>query len=168
MSSEEIFYMQANELVEHIKKKDLTVAEVMDAHLTRIEKVNPMVNAIVTFLPDQAMDQAREADKALARGEESGPLFGLPVAHKDLFLTKGMKTTMGSPIFKDFMPEQDQLIVERLKKAGAISIGKTNTPEFGAGSQTYNELFGETLNPYDWQMAVTWGAVFETLPVFAM
>ena len=149
MSSEEIYYMQANELVERIQKKDLTVAEIMDVHLTRIEKVNPLVNAVVTFLPDQAMDQARELDKALARGEETGPLFGLPIAHKDLFLTKGMKTTLGSPIFKDFIPDQDQLIVERLKNAGAITIGKTNTPEFGAGSQTYNELFGETLNPYD-------------------
>ena len=78
MSSEEIYYMKANELVERIQKKDLTVAEVMDVHLTRIEKVNPLVNAIVTFLPDQAMDKAREADKALARGEEPGPLFGLP------------------------------------------------------------------------------------------
>lgn len=149
MTSEEICYMQANELAEQIKKRDLAVAEVMDAYLTRIEQTNPMVNAIVTFLPDQAMDQAREADKALARGEEAGPLFGLPIAHKDLFMTKGIKTTLGSPIFKEFIPDQDQLIVKRLKKAGAITVGKTNTPEFGAGSQTYNELFGETLNPYD-------------------
>lgn len=149
MSSEEICFMEAHELADHIKKKDLAVAEVMDAFLTRIEQINPMVNAIVTFLPDQAMDMAREADKALARGEEAGLLYGLPIAHKDLFLSKGFKTTLGSPIFKDFIPDQDQLIVERLKNAGAISIGKTNTPEFGAGSQTYNELFGETLNPYD-------------------
>ena len=78
-----------------------------------------------------------------------GPLAGLPVAHKDLALTKGVRTTFGSPIFEDFVPEEDALIVERLKRAGAITIGKTNTPEFGAGSQTYNEVFGETLNPYD-------------------
>ncbi len=149
MISEEIYYMQANELVEHIRKKDLTVAEVMDAHLTRIEQTNPVVNAIVTFLPDQAMDQARESDKALARGEKAGLLFGLPVAHKDVFMTKGVKTTLGSPIFKDFLPDQDQIIVERLKNAGAITVGKTNTPEFGAGSQTYNEVFGETRNPYN-------------------
>ncbi len=101
------------------------------------------------MIPDEALRQARLADEALARGENPGPLFGLPIAHKDLTLTKGIRTTFGSPLLKDFVPDQDQLIVERLKKAGAITIGKTNTPEFGAGSQTYNEVFGETLNPYD-------------------
>ena len=95
------------------------------------------------------MDQATSADEALVHGKEMGLLHGLPVAHKDLHLTKGIRTTFGSPIFKDFVPDQDTLIVERLKKAGAITIGKTNTPEFGAGSQTYNEVFGETPNPYD-------------------
>jgi amidase len=94
------------------------------------------------------MAQASAADEALARGEAPGPLHGLPIAHKDLVLTRGIRTTFGSPIFKDHVPDQDALIVERLKRAGAISIGKTNTPEFGAGSQTYNEVFGETLNPY--------------------
>lgn len=149
MSLNEIIFMQAHELTERIRSKELAVAEVMDAHLTRIEQVNPKVNAIVTFMPDRAMEQARKADKALARGESAGALYGLPVAHKDLAMTKGIKTTLGSPIFKDFIPDHDQLIVERLKKAGAITVGKTNTPEFGAGSQTYNEVFGETLNPYD-------------------
>ena len=84
-----------------------------------------------------------------ASDERVGPLHGLPIAHKDLVPTKGIRTTFGSPIYKDFVPDHDGLIVERLKKAGAITIGKTNTPEFGAGSQTYNEVFGETLNPYD-------------------
>jgi amidase len=95
------------------------------------------------------MGQASAADETLARGTEVGPLHGLPVAHKDLVFTRGIRTTLGSLAFKDFVPEQDALIVERLKNAGAITIGKTNTPEFGAGSQTYNEVFGETLNPYD-------------------
>jgi amidase len=95
------------------------------------------------------MWQATAADERLARDEEVGPLHGLPVAHKDLVPTRGIRTTFGSLVFKDFLPEEDALIVERLKKAGAITIGKTNTPEFGAGSQTYNEVFGETLNPYD-------------------
>ena len=121
----------------------------MEAHLTQIERVNPRVNAIVTFLPEQALKRARAADDALAKGKAVGPLHGLPVAHKDLTLTKGIRTTLGSLIFKDFIPEEDALIVERLKKAGAITVGKTNTPEFGAGSQTYNRVFGETLNPYD-------------------
>ena len=78
-----------------------------------------------------------------------GPLYGLPIAHKDLVLTKGIRTTLGSPIFADFVPDQDEIIVERMRQAGAITIGKTNAPEFGAGSQTYNTVFGATRNPYD-------------------
>jgi amidase len=114
----------------------------------QIERVNPKVNAIVTLLPEQAMELSRAADESLVRGRELGALHGLPIAHKDLFPTRGIRTTSGSLAFKDFVPEEDGLIVERLKRAGAITIGKTNTPEFGAGSQTYNEIFGETLNPY--------------------
>jgi len=121
----------------------------MQAHLAQIERVNPRVNAIVTLLPEQAMQQAEQADQALQRGDTPGPLFGLPIAHKDLVPTKGIRTTYGSTIYKDHVPEIDGLIVERLRRAGAIMIGKTNVPEFGAGSQTYNDVFGETLNPYD-------------------
>jgi len=95
------------------------------------------------------MAGARAADEALAHGAAVGPLHGLPIAHKDLFLTKGIRTTYGSRIYADFVPDQDMLIVERMRAAGAITIGKTNTPEFGAGSQTFNEMFGATLNPYD-------------------
>ena len=123
--------------------------EVMEAHLAQIDRVNPVVNAIVTYHPDQALDNARTADEAIAKNKPIGPLFGLPIAHKDLVSTKGVRTTFGSPIFRDFVPDQDELIVERLKKAGAISVGKTNVPEFGAGSQTFNPVFGATLNPYD-------------------
>ena len=147
--STDICYLTATELVRLIRAKELSVCEVMEAHLAQIDRINPAVNAIVTLLPDRAMAQARRADEAIARGEALGPLHGLPVAHKDLVETKGIRTTYGSPIFKDFVPEHDALIVERLKHAGAITIGKTNTPEFGAGSQTFNEVFGETLNPYD-------------------
>ena len=149
MSNSEICFMTATELAHRIRARELSAREVMDAHLAQIDRLNPAVNAIVTLLPEQAMAHARAADEALARGEEVGPLHGLPVAHKDLVPAKGIRTTSGSPIFKDFVPDEDALIVERLKKAGAITIGKTNTPEFGAGSQTYNEVFGETLNPYD-------------------
>ena len=150
MSSTEICFLTATELARRIRAKELSVREVMEAHLAQIERVNPKVNAIVTHSDRiEVMNQADTADAALARGEAVGPLHGLPIAHKDLVETKGMRTTYGSPIFKDFVPEHDALIVERLKKAGAITIGKTNTPEFGAGSQTYNEVFGETLNPYD-------------------
>ncbi len=145
----EICFSTATELSRRIRKKDLSAAEVMEAHLAQIERVNPEVNAIVTFHPERAMEEARSADEKLARGEEVGPLHGLPIAHKDLFPTKGVRTTFGSPIFSDFVPEEDAIIVERSKRAGAISVGKTNTPELGAGSQTFNEVFGKTSNPYD-------------------
>ena len=149
MSDTEICFLTATELTRLIRAGGLSVAEVMEAHLTQIERVNPKVNAIVTFLPEQAMEQAKAADEAQARGKELGTLHGLPIAHKDLVLTRGIRTTFGSLAFKDFIPEEDEIIVERLRNAGAITIGKTNVPEFGMGSQTYNEVFGETLNPYD-------------------
>lgn len=144
-----VCFLPAVELARLIREGELSAVEVMEAHLSQIERLNPEVNAIVTLLPERALEEARRADAALARGEGIGPLHGLPVAHKDLFWTKGVRTTFGSPIFENFVPEADALIVERLKRAGAISVGKTNTPEFGAGSQTFNEVFGATLNPYD-------------------
>ncbi len=149
MPVSELCYTSATDLVRMIRRKDVSVTEVMEAHLAQVDRVNPAVNAIVTYHPDQALDGARQADEAIARNEARGPLFGLPIAHKDLVLTKGVRTTYGSPIFRDFVPGQDELIVERLKQAGAISFGKTNVPEFGAGSQTFNPVFGATLNPYD-------------------
>ena len=149
MPYSEICFMKATQLAQHIRAGELSASEVMAAHLAQIDRVNPRVNSIVTLLPERAMEQAALADEALARGDEIGPLHGLPIAHKDLVLTKGIRTTFGSPIYADFIPDQDGLIVERLRSAGAITIGKTNTPEFGAGSQTYNQVFGETLNPYD-------------------
>jgi amidase len=132
-----------------IRNRDLSTVEVMEAHLAQIEKVNPTVNAIVTLHADQALDGAKAADAAISNGEPLGPLHGLPTAVKDLTLTKGMRTTFGSPIYKDNIPDRDAIIVERIKKAGGIIIGKTNTPEFGAGSNTFNPVFGATLNPYD-------------------
>jgi len=146
---ENICFLPATELARRIRERDLSAAEVTEAHLAQIERVNPTVNAIVTLLPEQAMDAARAADDKLAHGEKAGPLHGLPVAHKDLVPTKGVRSTFGSRVYRDHIPDHDALIVERLREAGAILIGKTNTPEFGAGSQTFNEVFGETLNPYD-------------------
>jgi amidase len=145
----EICFLTATELVRLVRARELSALEVMEAHLAQIEHTNPEVNAIVTLTAEQALDGARAADDALARGGELGPLHGLPVAHKDLVPTAGVRTTFGSLVYRDFVPDHDALIVERLKGAGAISVGKTNTPEFGAGSQTFNEVFGETLNPYD-------------------
>jgi len=150
MSESEICFMPATKVVQRIHAGDLSCQEVMQAHLAQIEHVNPKVNAIVTRIPDdELIARAKAADEALASGKAVGPLHGLPIAHKDLVPTRGIRTTLGSPIFKDHIPDHDGLIVERLKNAGAITIGKTNTPEFGAGSQTFNNVFGETLNPYD-------------------
>jgi amidase len=142
-------FMTAQDLAHRIRNRDISAVEVMQAHLDQIERVNPLVNAIVTFLPERALEGARAADTALARGDEVGPLHGLPIAHKDTLATKGIRTTQGSPIYRDTVPEENALIVERLHQAGAIPTGKTNVPEFGAGSQTFNTVFGTTLNPYD-------------------
>ncbi len=144
----DICTLTAVEMAGLIRARELSARDVMRAHLQQIERVNPTVNAIVTLVADRALEGARVADEAQARGEDIGPLHGLPIAHKDLQPTRGIRTTFGSPIFKDFMPSEDSLLVERVRAAGAIAIGKTNTPEFGAGSQTFNPVFGATLNPY--------------------
>ena len=147
-SDSEIVFAPARELVRRLTEREFSAEELMNRFLSRIEEVNPAVNAIVTLLPDAALAGARAADAALARGEPPGPLHGLPVAVKDLTVTRGIRTTFGSPIYRDFVPDEDALYVERLRAAGAIIIGKTNTPEFGAGSQTFNPVFGTTRNPY--------------------
>src|SRR5579863_5008238 len=145
----DICFLSAVEMARLIRRKKLSAREAMAAHLKQIERVNPKVNAIVTFTPEQATENARKADEAQAHGASLGPLHGLPVAHKDLFDTAGVRTTYGSRILKNNVPTRDAIIVERIAKAGAISVGKSNTPEFGAGSQTFNEVFGATKNPYD-------------------
>jgi amidase len=145
----DICTLSAVEMAKLIRDGKLSAREAVEAHLTQIENVNPKVNAIVTLSAEQALERAFEADEAQAAGRPPGPLHGLPTVHKDLQLTKGIRTTFGSCIFKDFVPDQDTPLVARIKSAGAIMLGKTNTPEFGAGSQTYNEVFGATLNPWD-------------------
>ncbi|NCC31097.1 MAG: amidase, partial [Chloroflexia bacterium] len=151
--SEELCLMTAIELATHIRARRLSCTEVMQAHIERIDRLNTQVNALVTWIPERALTIARSYDEALAHGTapsaQEAPLYGLPVAHKDLTETRGLRTTYGSPIFADYVPAFDALIVERLKRAGAITVGKTNTPEFGAGSQTFNTIFGATRNPYD-------------------
>ncbi|WP_433442011.1 amidase [Nonomuraea sp. CA-141351] len=141
----ELHYLSATELAHLIKSRQVSAVEVVQAHLDRIEQVNPHVNAIVTLVAEQALDAAKAADER----EPAGPLHGLPVAHKDLVDTAGIRTTYGSPLFADNVPAQDDVIVQRLRAAGAITIGKTNTPEFGTGSHTVNQVFGATRNPYD-------------------
>ena len=148
---DDLCFLPATELARRLRAKELSAREVMRAHLARIERDNPRLNAIVTLDADGALAAAQRADDALARGAEPGPLHGLPVAHKDTVVTRGMRTTFGSPIFADFVPDVDAVIVERQRAAGAIAIGKTNVPEFAAGSQTFNPVFGATRNPYDLQ-----------------
>jgi amidase len=148
-AADELCFLDATELARRIASKSLSASDVMQAHLERIAVANPALNAIVTLHAEQALAAARAADAAQARGERLGPLHGLPVAHKDAFLTRGMRTTFGSPLFANFVPDVDSAVVERQRSAGAIAVGKTNTPEFSAGSQTFNPVFGATRNPYD-------------------
>ncbi|MCS5569275.1 MAG: amidase family protein, partial [Pseudomonadales bacterium] len=145
-TSRELCLLTATELAGRIATKQISVREVIEAHIAQIESINPRVNAVVTTVFDQALSQASELDNA---GKIIGPLHGLPVLHKDLVPTRGIRTTFGSPLHADYIPDFDQLIVERMRNAGAITLGKTNTPEFGAGSHTFNRVFGLTRNPYD-------------------
>lgn len=149
MAKNQLWMWSATDLAGGIRRGDISAVEVTRAHLERIEAVNDRINAVVTLVPDQALEQAQEVDKARAKGRPLGPLAGIPIAHKDLTPTKGIRTTYGSPRFKDFVPNQDAVIIQRIKQAGAVSLGKTNTPEWGAGSQTFNSIFGVTRNPFD-------------------
>ena len=148
-SSSDLCDCTARELAALVRRRQVSAREVTTAHLRRIEQVNPGLNAIVTLLPERALAEADATDAALAHGQNPGPLCGLPVAHKDLFVTAGIRTTFGSLAFEHHVPDETALIVERERRAGAITLGKTNTPEFGAGSQTFNAVFGATRNPYD-------------------
>lgn len=139
----------AVELRNLIGEKEISAVELLDAHLEQIELTNPSLNAIVTLVPDHAKKMAQKVDHQIARGEKPGLLAGLPIAHKDLVQTKAIRTTFGSRLFENFVPKENALIVQRLIDAGGITIGKTNVPEWGAGSQTFNDVFGETKNPFD-------------------
>ena len=145
----DLAWRDAVELAASIRAREVSAVELLEHHLERIARIDPAVNAIVTLDVDGARAQAAAADAALARGDDVGPLHGLPVAVKDLADTAGLRTTYGSPIYRDHVPAADALVVERLRAAGAVIVGKTNTPEFGAGSQTFNPVFGVTRNPYD-------------------
>jgi amidase len=139
----------AREQATAVRRKEISARELLDLHLARIAERNPELNAVVSLDEERAREGATTADEALASGEEVGPLHGLPFAFKDTHAVAGWRTTFGSPLFKDFVPEQDELIVERVRLAGVVVIGKTNVPEFAAGSHTFNQVFGTTLNPVD-------------------
>src|SRR5262245_2123579 len=150
VKSSSLVMMSALGLAEAIRARQLSCVEVMSAYLDHIQRINPLVNAIVALRDrDDLLAEAKEKDAQIARGEATGPLHGLPFAVKDLFPVKGMRTTLGSLVLKDFVTHADSVMVTRLRKAGAIIIGKTNTPEFGLGSHTYNAVYGATRNAYD-------------------
>jgi amidase len=155
VSGDELCRLSASELAARLQAGEVSAREVVAAHLDRLARVDGAVNAVVTVTAEQATARAGELDEAFARDGATGLLHGIPVAHKDLAETRGVRTTYGSLVFKDNVPTVDALHVERMRLAGAVSLGKTNTPELGAGSQTFNQVFGATRNPYD--LALTCG-----------
>src|SRR5262245_41377245 len=140
--SQELCLTPARKLAQLIRAKKVSATEVVKAFIAQIERVNPKVNAIVTFTPELALKAAKKADR-------KSRYAGLPIAYKDLMPTKGIRTTFGSLVFHQNIPSDDGALVQRLSAAGVVTLGKTNTPEFGAGSQTFNKVFGSTKNPYD-------------------
>jgi amidase len=146
----DVIFASARGLAQQIRARQISAREVMTAFLAQINKLNPQINAIVARLEDEAcLALADRADKTLANGGPIGPLHGLPTAIKDLEPAVGFPQSKGSPIHKHLMPDADSVLVERIRRGGAILIGKTNVPEFGMGSQTYNTVYGTTVNPYD-------------------
>jgi amidase len=139
----------AREQAAAVRRREISARELMDLHLARIAERNPQLNAIVSLDEDRARAGAAQADEVLASGAEVGPLHGLPFAFKDTHAVAGWRTTYGSPLHRDHVPDADELIVERVRRAGVVVVGKTNVPEFATGSHTFNTVFGTTLNPVD-------------------
>ncbi|HEX4009442.1 MAG TPA: amidase [Solirubrobacteraceae bacterium] len=148
-ATSDLHWWTARDLAAAIRARELSAREVVAAHLDRIAAVNPRINAVVSLQPEAALAEADVADRRAGRaGERLGPLHGLPIAVKDLEDTAGIRTTYGSRAFADHVPDEDGLLARRLRAAGAIVVGKTNAPEFGVGSHTFNEVFGATRNPW--------------------
>ena len=146
---DDLVYASTVELAQNIRDKHVSALEVVDAHLQRIEEVNPKLNAVVQLAADRARAEARGSDEAMAKGEVEGPLHGVPMTIKDSLDTQGITTTWGTKGRASFVPEQDSTVVARLRDAGAILLGKTNTPEFTLSGETDNLVYGRTNNPYD-------------------
>ena len=149
MNKDEICFMSAYEMLEKIKTQELTSTEITETIIERIERINPIINAYCTPTFELARETAKKADEVFKKGEKLGLLHGIPTSIKDLMQTKGIRTTYGSKLYEDFIPEQDDVAVQRLIAAGCVILGKTNTPEFGSVALTNNKLFGETKNPWD-------------------
>ncbi|HIA13218.1 MAG TPA: amidase [Flavobacteriales bacterium] len=152
MSSKPWTY-SATKIVEHIKKQNLSAVEVLETHLDRISATNTVINAVVTVSEETALKQAKDIDKRISKGEQVGPLAGVPIGVKDVTATAGIRTTYGSPLFADHIPDKDDIIVQRIKEADGVIIGKTNTPEFATGGNTYNDVFGATRNPWNTELS---------------
>src|SRR5262249_12957594 len=149
VTARDLCYTPAADLVRLYKSRACSPVEAMQAVLARLDGVNPAVTAGATVARESALAEAKRAPAGLKRGRALPPLFGVPVSIKDLTLTKGIRTTWGSKVHEHDVPKEDSLVVERLKAAGAIVFAKTNTPEFGAGGNTFNAVFGATRNPWD-------------------
>jgi amidase len=149
MNFDDIAFLPASDLVELVGGKKVSSRELLDGYLDRVERLNPALNAIVTLDVERARERADAADEATARGESWGALHGLPITVKDVFETAGLRTTCGNPEWSDYVPERDAVLVARLRNAGAVIFGKTNTPTLAADGQTYNPIFGTTNNPWD-------------------
>ncbi|MCE1177536.1 MAG: amidase [Micrococcales bacterium] len=145
----DLLFQSVRDLAAGLRGREVSAREVLQAHLEQIEQTNPAVNAIVTLDVERARAEAAAADERLAHGEAVGPLHGLPAAFKDTHETEGMRTTFGSPLLRHNVPVRDELVIERLRAAGVVGLGKTNVPEFAAGSHTFNPVFGATRNPWD-------------------
>ena len=153
-SSADLCFTPAVELRDMIRKKFISPVELVETFLERIEKINPKINAYCTVAAEIAQKRAMEIESAIMRGNEVGPLGGIPVSIKDVTLTAGIRTTFGSKLYENFVPAEDELVVERVKRAGGIIIGKTNTPEFASVGATFNDLFGITRNPWNTDFSV--------------
>jgi amidase len=148
MPDESLAFLSAGEIARRVRARELSPVEVLDACLARVERHNPALNAVVTLNP-RARDEAAALEASIARGEDVGPLAGVTVGIKDVTEVGGVRTTYGSPLFADHVPEHDATVVARLRAAGAVVVGKTNTPEFAAGGNTFNPVFGRTRNPWN-------------------
>ncbi|MFW9785563.1 MAG: amidase [Candidatus Heimdallarchaeota archaeon] len=149
MNKEDICYMSAYHMADMIKRQELTSVEITETIIERIQRINPIINAYCTLTFDLAREMAKKADEAVKKGEKLGLIHGVPTSIKDLVFTKGIRTTFGSKIYENFIPEEDEVVVKRLKDAGCVILGKTNTPEFGWAGVTYNLIFGDSLNPWN-------------------
>ena len=149
MNPFEIAFLPAVELVARIRARELSPIEAVDAAFAQYAALNPILNAVVTPAYEQARAAARAAEEAVRRGDELGPIHGVPIGLKDMTETAGLRTTYGSKLYEHNVPAEDALLVQRLKAAGGIIVGKTNTPEFAAGINTRNPVFGQTLNPWN-------------------